>query len=137
MFFDVAAGFPGSIHDARVLRASNLFRKAENNEILNRPVIRVSNHPIRPLLVGDGAYPLKSWLIKPYPYNGVLTRSQKKYNRTLSSARSIAERAFGLLNSHWRCLLKHLDNKICNVAETIITCCVTAASLCVVVFFCL
>ena len=112
VFSDVAAGFPGSIHDAKVLRASKLFRKAENNEILTRPVIHLSNPP------------LKSWLIKPYPYNGVLTRSQKKYNRTLSSARSIVERAFGLLKRRWRCLLKRLDNKICNVAETIITCCV-------------
>ena len=34
MFLDVATGFPGSIHDARVLRATSLFQKAEQGIIL-------------------------------------------------------------------------------------------------------
>ena len=29
MFLDVATGFPGSMHDARVLRATSFFQKAE------------------------------------------------------------------------------------------------------------
>ena len=35
MFLDTAIGYPGSMHDARVLRSSELFRKAENGDILN------------------------------------------------------------------------------------------------------
>ena len=31
---DVAAGFPGSLHDARVLRNSSIYQKAENGDIL-------------------------------------------------------------------------------------------------------
>ena len=124
IFLDVATGFPGSIHDARVLRASTLYRKAENSDILTRPIIRLNSQPIRPIIIGDGAYLSKSWLVKPYPYNIVLSMSQRAYNRTFSSARSIVERAFGLLKSWWRCLLKRLDNKTNNVSNTIITCCI-------------
>ncbi len=124
MFMDIVTGFPGSIHDPKTLRGSKIYQKAESNEILISPVMHLSNQPIRPLIIGDGAYPLKSWLSKPCPYNGILTRAQKKYNRTLSSARSIVERSFWLLKSRRRYLLKHLDDKTCNVGDTIITCCV-------------
>ena len=34
LFIDVAAGFPGSLHDARVLRNSSMYQKAENGDIL-------------------------------------------------------------------------------------------------------
>ena len=123
-FMDVSTGFPGSIHDARVLRASSLYHTAERGDILNRPLAYVANQPVKPVIIGDGAYPLTSWLLKPYSDNGTLTRSEIKYNRTLSSARSVVERAFGILKACWRCLLKRLDNRTRNVVDIIITCCV-------------
>ena len=76
------------------------------------------------MIIGDEAYPLSNWLLKPFPDNGALTRPQLKFNRTLSSARSIVERAFGLLKVRWRCLLKRLDSQKENVISIIITCCV-------------
>ena len=123
-FMDVSSGYPGSIHDARVLRASSIYHTAERGDILNRPLANIENQPVKPFIIGDGAYPLSSWLLKPYPDNGALTRSQTKYNKTLSSARSVVERAFGILKARWRCLLKRLDNRTSNVVEVIITCCV-------------
>ena len=124
MFLDTAIGYPGSMHDARILRASNIFTKAENGEILKEPAVTLNGETVRPLLLGDGAYPLLPWLLKPYPINVILNRSQKRFNKTLSSARSAVERAFGILKARWRILLKRLDNKFCNIPEVILTCCI-------------
>ena len=105
-FIDISSGFLGSVHDARVLRASAIFNQAENGQILTRPTLNIENLTVKPMIIGDGAYPLSTWLLKPFPDNGALTRQQTKFNRTLSSARSIVGRAFGLLKVCWRCLLK-------------------------------
>ena len=35
MFLDIAIGYPGSMHDTQVLRQSNIYRKAENSDILS------------------------------------------------------------------------------------------------------
>ena len=43
MFLDVATGFPGCMHDARVLQHTALFRMAKQGEIYQ-------NHPIKLIL---------------------------------------------------------------------------------------
>ena len=35
VFLDIATGFPGSVHDARVLRSTSLFAQAEKRDILD------------------------------------------------------------------------------------------------------
>ena len=35
VFLDIATGFPGSVHDARVLRSTSLFAQAERRDILD------------------------------------------------------------------------------------------------------
>ena len=129
MFLDVATGFPGSCHDARNLRNSSLFRRAENQEILTKPIDVIDNSEIRPLVLGDGAYPLLSWLITPHQFGPGLTRDQRVFNRKLSSCRVHVERAFGILKARWRILLTRLDNRIENVAAVTIAC-VTLHNFC-------
>ena len=50
-----------------------------------------------PLVVGDSAYPLKTWLLPVIKDNGALNRDQKKFHKELSKARIVSEYAFGLL----------------------------------------
>ena len=89
-FMDIATSFPGSLHDARVLRLSSIFDRAKASDIMC-PVENINGTNVRPLLLGDSAYPLKSWLIKPYPHIGALTRSQRNFNRELSKNRAKVE----------------------------------------------
>ena len=124
VILDIATGFPGSVHDSRVLRHTSVFRRAENQEILPSPEDIIEGQRVGPLILGDGSYPLLKWLIKPYNFGPALSRSERKFNRKLSSVRSAAERCFGLLKARWRCLLKRLDSEIENIPETIITCAV-------------
>ena len=124
VFLDIATGFPGSCHDARNFRNTSLYTQAENGEILTKPEDVIENSRVRPLVLGDGAYPLLTWLIKPSNFGPALTRSEKLFSKKLCSARVTVERAFGILKARWRCLLKRLDNRIENVSAVVIACCV-------------
>ena len=123
-FTDVCTGFPGSLHDARVLRLSSFFEGVEASEILQAPVQQINGVDIRPLIFGDGAYPLKSWLMKPYPKTSVLYQSQKDYNKELSKLRVKVELAFGVLKGRWHCLPGELNEHIENAPRTILACCI-------------
>ncbi|PFX32619.1 putative nuclease HARBI1 [Stylophora pistillata] len=65
----------------------------ENDQILTGPVVRIGANEIKPYLVGDSAYPLASWLQKPFPE---ATRDPEEiaFNRALSAARVAVECAF-------------------------------------------
>ena len=122
MFLHLATGFPGSCHDARVWRATQLYEKLAMAEILQYPEKIIDNIRIKPIILGDGAYPLHANLIKPYPYTNRLSREEIQFNKKLSAARVTVERAFGVLKARWRILLKRLDSDITNVSDTIISC---------------
>ena len=123
-FLNIARGYPGSIHDARIPRDPALYIQAERNILLTEPTDFIDGYKIEPLLIGDGAYPANTWLVKPFPNNLNLSQEQKKFNRFLSSARVAVERAFGILKARGRCLLNFLDHDIENLSDVIISCCV-------------
>lgn len=102
VFTDILAGWPGSVHDSRVLRNSNVYNMAANK------------FPGNAHLLGDGGYPLQTWLMTPYRDNGHLTPEQTFFNSVLSSNRQTVERSIRLLKGRWRKLqyLDHLDQKL-------------------------
>ena len=99
MILDLATGYPGSLHDSRVLRNSNIFRMAENGDVLSRPDDIIENARISPLILGDSGYSLMKWLVTTYSFLPNLTVTEKKFNKALSSARVTSERAFGILKA--------------------------------------
>ena len=101
-----------------------MYVHAERNIFLTEPTDLIDGYKIRPFLIGDGAYPANTWLLKPFPNNLNLSQEQKKLNSFLSSAKVVAERAFGILKARWRCLLNCLDHNIENLPDVIISCCV-------------
>ena len=123
-FLDVSTGYPGSIHDARILRLSKLHREIDQGNLLKEPSKQIGGSEVGPLLVGDSAYPLSVWLMKPFKQTRTLTESQLRYNRALSQARVVIEQAFGILKGRWRCLYKPMEEKTSRVPVTVMACCV-------------
>lgn len=120
----VSTGYPGSIHDARMLRMSSLYKDIENQSVLHSPMATINGREIKPLLLRNPSYGLTTWLMKPYTRTGVLSAMRKKFNQNLSSLRVIVEQAFGMLKGRWRCLQDTLNEDVTNIPTTIIACCV-------------
>ncbi|KAG5896331.1 hypothetical protein JTB14_030534 [Gonioctena quinquepunctata] len=69
-FYYISANWPESVHDARVLRNSSLFRRMENGW---RPHANA-------VILGDSAYPSREWLIPP-TYDDPMNPAQTAFNR--------------------------------------------------------
>jgi len=123
-FLDVYVGWPGSVHDARVLMNSGLYSKCDSGAFPpNWPkVINGTSIPL--FIIGDPAYPLTSWLIKPFSDCGRLTEKQQGFNYHVSRARCVVENAFGRLKGRWRSLMKRNDTDIRFLPTLATACCV-------------
>ena len=55
----------------------------------------IAREEIPLLVLGDPAYPLLPWVMKPYVDNGHLSREQRRFNYRLSRARVVVEDAYG------------------------------------------
>ncbi|KAL1420563.1 hypothetical protein MTO96_004517 [Rhipicephalus appendiculatus] len=111
-FTDIFIGYPGSVHDARVLKESPFYRAAE---------LKCAGD----YLLGDAAYPLLPWLMPPSKDNrATFERYKRKFNKRLSQQRVAIEHAFGILKQRFRRL--YLVD-----ADTIDQCCLIVIGACV------
>lgn len=81
LYIDVGAN--GSASDGGIFKNSSIYHDMENNLLL----------PQNGVLVGDAAFPLKTYLMKPYPGDN-LSVDKKVFNYRLSRARRVIENAF-------------------------------------------
>ena len=100
------------MHDARVLANSELFEKGQNGALFPQQPKLIKGVSVLLLIVGDPAYPLLPWIIKPYSDTGRLNRQERVFNYRLSRAGVVTENAFGRLKGRWRCLLKRNDKTL-------------------------
>ena len=95
------------------------------NSFFNIPpptVIPGSNIKLPYVIVGDEAFPLKPYLMRPYPAKQ-LTDSSRIFNYRLSSARKVAENGFGILVQRFRIFLRVIQLQPQNVDFVILTAC--------------
>ncbi|KAL3689251.1 hypothetical protein R1sor_015560 [Riccia sorocarpa] len=61
VFLDVAVGFPGSMHDKRMLRLSKFYDLVQSGKVLQEPTVQLPNGVLlRPYILGDAGYRLAS-----------------------------------------------------------------------------
>ncbi|XP_078021421.1 uncharacterized protein LOC144461775 [Epinephelus lanceolatus] len=123
-FWDVNIGWPGRVHDARVFSNSSLYQQGQNGTLLPGRSETIQDVDVPLVILGDAAYPLLPWLMKPYPEGRGTTQAQAAFNTCLSQTRMTVERAFGRLKGRWRCLLRRSDFEVSFITDVIFACCV-------------
>ena len=128
-FIWASAGFPGNSHDAVILKSTNLYRSLITGQVIPSIAHDLNGSKIPPLLLGDGAFPFHTWLMKPYS-NASLTSEQRYFNYRLSRARMVTEGAFGQLKGRWRILSRKCESKPENV-KIFVLACIVLNNLCI------
>lgn len=123
-FSIVDIGAEGSQSDGGVFRSSEFGQRLHENSlnIPNAAHLPGSDVDMPYFLVGDAAFPLKSYLMKPYGGREI-SQECSIFNYRLSRARRVIENAFGILASRWRIFRHPITASIENV-EKIVECAV-------------
>ena len=92
---DVCIGWPGSVHDATIFVNSQSYNKITQEDTLKEAASRtILNADIPVHLIGDIAYPMYVWLLKPFNDNPNLSPQQKYFNYRLSRPHIVVKNAF-------------------------------------------
>ena len=62
----VSVGAAGNIHDSTYFQSADLWNRIKTGLAILDEVQVVNSLEIPPLILGDGAFPLKTWITKPY-----------------------------------------------------------------------
>lgn len=98
--------WPGSAHDTNIFDNSLLRMKCENREFGQG------------LLLGDGGYPVRSYLITPL--NNPSERAENLFNEAQIRSRNVVERTFGIWKRRFPVLSFGLRCKIPLAQHTIV-----------------
>lgn len=109
----IDVGAQGRFSDGGVFDQSSLKVTIENNEM------QIPNNFV---FVGDEAFPLKHYLMRPYPRKNLNPQS-KIFNYRLSRARRTVENAFGLLVSRFRIFEKPIATTVPTAIKIVKTAC--------------
>lgn len=103
-FVIVDIGAEGRQSDGGVFESSGLSHLLETNALHFPLPTRLNNMDLDfpYVLVGDEAFPLSTYMMRPYPRSRRLNINRKIFNYRLSRARRTVECAFGLLAARWR-----------------------------------
>lgn len=117
----VDIGALGRQGDAGVFKHSPISQLLERKEFnIPLPESLYENGPILPyVLVGDEAFPLTNYMMRPYPGKNGMTLEKRIFNYRLSRARRTVENIFGILSSQWRLLRRPILAKVENATKII------------------
>ena len=124
-----SCGYPGNSHDSVIFQSTKLWSDIQCGNYLPVMAKKVGKQDIPPLVVADSAFPLTTWLMKPFT-NAILTEKQRYFNYRLSRARMVTEGAYGQLKGRWRVLLRKCECDTKNI-RTFTLACMVLHNICI------
>ena len=109
-FIYVDIGTNGRISDGGVWDSSK-FKSAIENSALNIPpeeCLPGTDVSVPYVFLGDDAFPLKTYFMKPYPFRNQ-SDQERTFSYRLSRARRTVENAFGILANRFRVFLSPIN----------------------------
>ena len=126
-FIAVDIGGYGKNSDGGLFANSKLGKTLEENKLnvpKDKPLPNTQN--IMPhVIVADEAFPLKRYLLRPYPGSQIQNdRAKRIFNYRLSRARRVSENVFGILSQKFQLYNRRLRIKPENADKIIMTTCI-------------
>ncbi|XP_068227985.1 putative nuclease HARBI1 [Palaemon carinicauda] len=105
-FLDVDVGAEGGALDGGTWSNWSLHDALEENRagVPQHKPLPNDDHPVPYHFVGDDAFALRTWMMKPFSHRSQVLR-ERIYSYRLSRARGVVENAFGILYQRFRCFL--------------------------------
>lgn len=119
-FMYVDVGAQGRSSDAGVWDRCKLREYLEKEKLQVPPpdTLPFADQKVPYVIVGDDAFPLKNYLMKPYPGQN-LSVEQRIYNYRVSRARRVSENAFGILVAKFRVFQQPIHSSPANTKKII------------------
>jgi len=121
-FTMVDLGQYGSNNDSGVLLRSEINKRFQDGSLKIPEPSTLEGCKFDPLpyfMVGDEIFPLKTWLMRPFPGRN-LTEEQVVYNLRHSRGRRTIENAFGLMVARWRLLNTPINANVENIEKYVL-----------------
>lgn len=125
-FIAVDVGSFGKNSDGGIMAHSKLGKALDQNKLNVPPkeALPGTTNDVPYVIVGDEAFPLKTYLLRPYPGKQLDCNEKRVYNYRLCRARRVVENAFGLLSQKFRIYNRRMQAKPENADVIILTTCV-------------
>lgn len=112
-FICVDVGQYGRVSDASVYSNSTIGKRLTSLNMGIPPDEDLAGRKLPCVIVGDEAFPLKKYLMRPYPRSARrLSEDERIFNYRLSRSRNTVENIFGILANTWRVYHSPLECRI-------------------------
>jgi hypothetical protein len=100
-----------------------MYKIMKRRGALQAPHVVLGNRTFTPYIVGDSAYPMLRWLLKPFTANRNGSPQQNDFDRDIRKGRIKIENTFEQLKGRWQ-ILRNLNVGLDYAVQTVIACCV-------------
>lgn len=125
-FTMIDVGGYGKDSDGGILSASNMYQRLENESLKIPGEKKLPNFNVKApyVFIADEAFPLRNYLMRPFPRLQAQQNDKMYYNYRHARARMTIECTFGIASAKFRILQKAIETKVENAVHVVKSICI-------------